>query len=451
MADPSLPGGDSTSALVNGTDVYSQASGGLTSSQKSDFQIGNGFFRKRWVPAPASTQASDGLGPLFNATSCQSCHIKDGRGNPPLTEQNNSPNNTGFVVRLSDESNVEVLHQQAAKLVKRNAGDPNYGSQLQDQSTSNVKHEGFILVTYNERDVPLADGGRVTLQQPSYKVVDLGFGPLFKRVRLLPRVAPPMIGLGLLEAIDEDAILALSDPEDSDSDGISGKPNWGLSLLDRQPYIGRFGWKANAPTITDQVASAFAADLGLSTPLLRVPHGDCTSSQSNCLRAATGESGQNPEVSKEIMDLVAFYSSNLAVPKRRDFANTEAGEQLFTDIGCAACHRPSWTTSAHTIPALRAQVIYPYTDLLLHDMGEGLADIGSEGLVNRREWRTQPLWGIGLAKQVNANVGFLHDGRARNVSEAILWHAGEGAKSQAQFIALSEKKRTLLLKFVNSL
>ncbi|MFT5275091.1 MAG: CxxC motif-containing protein (DUF1111 family) [Saprospiraceae bacterium] len=180
--------------------------------------------------------------------------LKDDRGNPPAVELDDLPNNTGFVVRLSDESKAEALNQLSTKLVRQNAGDPNYGAQLQDQSTSNVGHEGYVLASYNELEISLADGNITSIQQPSYRVINLGFGPLFKHVRLLPSVAPPMIGLGLLEAIDEDAILALATPEDKDRDGISGKPNWGVSLVDRQPYIVRFGWKANAPSISDQVS-----------------------------------------------------------------------------------------------------------------------------------------------------------------------------------------------------
>ncbi|MFT5275090.1 MAG: CxxC motif-containing protein (DUF1111 family) [Saprospiraceae bacterium] len=165
----------------------------------------------------------------------------------------------------------------------------------------------------------------------------------------------------------------------------------------------------------------------------------------------TGETGKNPEVSQEIMNLVVFYSSNLAVPKRREPTSNTIGKKLFDDIGCTACHQPSWVTSTGPNPTLHNQLIYPYSDLLFHDMGEGLADVGSEGLVNRREWRTQPLWGIGLAKQVNPQIVFLHDGRARNITEAILWHAGEVPNTQAKFISLSEQKRDQLLRFINSL
>ena len=453
-ADSNFPGGTATSSLIHGSNVFSQPSASLSTEDAFKFRIGDGFFRKRWIPAPASAKGSDGLGPLFNAISCQSCHIKDGRGAPPVTNTKNTPNDRGFVIQLQDESQSREVFNSGTRIIKENVGDPTYGRQFQDQASAGKQNEGYLFTQYDEIDVELNGGEQITLHRPQYQLVNLGFGPVFQRVRLLPRVAPPMIGLGLLDAVDESEILQFADPDDADNNGISGKPNWAFSFIHREVQIGRFGWKANSPSIKEQSAIAFSADLGLSTSLLSIPSGDCTEKQTECVNAQHGAAPGLNEVSDEILDLVAFYSSNLAVPTRRD-NKTELllqGEEVFHQIGCANCHRPSMTTSSsYPIKALRNQRIYPYSDLLLHDMGEGLADVGSEGLINRKEWRTQPLWGIGLAKIVNNDIGYLHDGRAKSIREAIVWHDGEAAESKKQFINLEPHSRNALIHFLKSI
>lgn len=271
-----------------------------------------------------------------------------------------------------------------------------------------------------------------------------------------PRIAPPMIGLGLLEAIPKADILASADPDDRDGDGISGKPNRVWSIEENALALGRFGWKAGNPTIMQQSADAAAHDIGIGSPLVPLGAGDCTTKETDCMSAPLGGPAKAPneELSKQLLKLIAFYARNLAVPARRSPADPDvlAGKTIFHNLGCASCHKPSFTTGMQTPDDhLANQKIWPYTDLLLHDMGEGLADGRPDGQADGREWRTAPLWGIGLTKTVNGHDFFLHDGRARGLIEAILWHGGEAKKARDAFAALPADERAKLIAFVNSL
>lgn len=258
-----------------------------------------------------------------------------------------------------------------------------------------------------------------------------------------------MIGLGLLEAIPGERLVALADPNDTDGDGISGRVSWAWSNAYQTLLPGRFGWKAGAATVRDQAAGAFSGDLGLSTNEHPAPYGDCTDTQTLC-RAALN--GGDPEVTPEMLDWVTFYSANLGVPQRQNPAKFAHGKAAFMDAGCARCHTPKHVTANLTDRDEHAlQLIYPYTDLLLHDMGEDLADNRPEGIANGREWRTPPLWGIGLFQQVNGHQQLLHDARARNVEEAILWHGGEGQSARDHYAAMDAATRQHLIDFVNSL
>ena len=318
------------------------------------------------------------------------------------------------------------------------------------------KPEGQLKIAYKEHKVKLAGGESVSLRAPSYSLTDLAYGPISPDIMVSPRVAPPMIGLGLLEAVPEEEILASADPDDADKDGISGKPNHVWSREHGKVMLGRFGWKAGVPTIAQQAAEAFNGDIGLSTTM--IPHGssDCTDKEKDCLDAPSGDSPkyQNVEVGDDLFKLVAFYSQNLAVPARRkpDDAQVLKGKELFYRIGCASCHQPKFLTGEVSgQPHLSRQLIYPYTDMLLHDTGEGLADNRPEGEASGNEWRTPPLWGIGLTKIVSGHTLFLHDGRARNLTEAILWHGGEAQASRDAFTKLSKADRDALIAFVSSL
>ncbi len=451
-----FPGGEATSkASVDNTNAFSASSANMPFERELDFKIGNAVFRRFWVQAPSSTKTSDGLGPLYNARSCQGCHLKDGRGMPPKA---NWPDDdaVSMFLRLSippqnDEQKVLLAANKANTIP-----EPTYGGQLQNFAIPGLAIEGRMHIEYRDVAVTLAGGETVMLRSPTYSITDLGYGPLHPDTMLSPRVAPPMIGLGLLELVPEADILAGADPDDADGDGISGRPNRVWSLTDNKVALGRFGWKAGAPSLGQQAAEAFAGDIGMATTMVKKPSGDCTAAQTACLNAPNGAPPNVPgvEIGDDLFKLVRFYSANLAVPPRRDAEKPDVlqGRQLFHTSGCAACHRPSFKTGESAEePHLSHQTIWPYSDLLLHDMGEGLADNRPEALATGREWRTAPLWGIGLTHVVSGHTQLLHDGRARNVTEAILWHGGEAQTARDAFAGLSKEDRDALVAFVNSL
>jgi CxxC motif-containing protein (DUF1111 family) len=447
------PGGATTPKELHGKNAFSQPAANLSLEERADFFIGNGLFKRLWVIAPSSTQAADGLGPLYNARSCQRCHLKDGRGHPPAGPDDSA---VSMFLRLSVPPDGADVQQDATARRESVVPEPTYGTQLQDLAIPGHKAEGRMVIDYEEVPVELASGEVVNLRKPTYSVADLGYGPMDPDVMLSPRVAQPMIGLGLLEAIPEEQILAHADPDDRDGDGISGRPNQVWSEQHDRPMLGRFGWKAGQPTLLQQSSSALAGDIGVSNPLAPFPWGECTEAETDCRTAPDGNSEQyeNLEAPSALMKKILFYVRHLAVPARRDLyeAQTLHGKELFYEAGCIACHVPKFVTSRDAAePALQHQLIWPYTDLLLHDMGEGLADHRPEGLADGREWRTQPLWGIGLTETVNGHTYFLHDGRARNLTEAILWHGGEAQASRDRFAAMTKEEREALIAFVNSL
>ncbi len=447
------PGGAATTKKNPGRNAFSQPSANLTFEQRADFFMGNGFFKRLWVTAPASTDSADGLGPLYNARACQRCHLKDGRGHPPEGPDDSA---VSMFLRLSippgNALERELLASRQAKVIP----EPTYGGQLQDLAIAGHKAEGRMAIRYEEQAIELAGGEIVHLRAPAYSVRDLGYGPLHPEVMLSPRVAPAMIGLGLLEAIAEEDILANADPDDEDGDGISGRPNRVWDLEKDAVTLGRFGWKAGNPTLHQQNSNAMAGDIGISNPLVPVSYGECTEAQRACRMAPHGDSERHGgfETGVEVMDKILFYSRNLAVPARRDIDDAEVllGKEKFYESGCIACHTPKFITPKVGVPDAQAfQLIWPYADLLLHDMGEGLADHRPEGDANGREWRTPPLWGIGLTETVNGHTYFLHDGRARNLKEAILWHDGEGADARQRFVDLAKPDREALIAFLKSL
>jgi CxxC motif-containing protein (DUF1111 family) len=448
-----LPGGKATvKKRVNG-DIFSFSAANLSFEQEERFKLGNALFRKLWVSSPSSTQASDGLGPLFNARGCQNCHLKDGRGHTPSGADDDA---VSMFLRLSVPAHTEAEREALADGSLLVIAEPTYGGQLQDFAVPGLGAEGRMVIAYAEEAVTLADGTVASLRRPAYSVADLGYGPMAADVMLSPRVTPQMIGLGLIEQIPPEDILAHADPDDVDGDGISGRPNLVRDRLSGEMTLGRFGWKAGAPSIRVQSAEAFAGDLGISTPLVMRPQGDCTAAQADCFALPTGEQERlgASEAPDPVLDLVTFYSQNLGVPQRRgaDDAEVLAGKAAFYGAGCASCHVPKYVTSrAGDNPALRFQLIWPYSDFLLHDMGPGLADHRPEGQADGYEWRTPPLWGIGLTETVSGHTEFLHDGRARNLTEAILWHGGEAQAARDGFAAMQRPEREALLKFVESL
>ncbi|MEM7058137.1 MAG: di-heme oxidoredictase family protein [Pseudomonadota bacterium] len=443
-------GGAATSTKFANKNAFSQSSANLPFEEELTFKVGNGLFKKLWVTAPSSNVASDGLGPLYNARSCQRCHLKDGRGHPPEGPQDNR---VSMLMRLSVPSDDAGLAAQIEGYLAT-APEPTYGGQLQDFSIAGHKAEGRIGISYEEIEVPLSGGETAHLRKPRYSIDNPGFGPMHADVMLSPRIAPPMIGLGLLEAIPSTDLLALADPDDADGDGISGRPNIVWSVEHNQPMLGRFGWKAGQPTMIQQSASAFAGDIGISTPLFPAGWGDCTAAQMACQGAPHGDAIAGIEVDEEVLDLVTFYSRNLAVPVRRDVSDPEVlrGKEVFYATDCTSCHTPKHVTHRLTDrPEHSFQLIWPYSDLLLHDMGEGLADNRPEARATGREWRTPPLWGIGLTETVNGHTYFLHDGRARNLLEAILWHGGEAQTQRDRLIEMPPEDRAALIRFLESL
>lgn len=431
-----LSGGQAT-IFDTTPNAFSQPIPGLERDQELLFFVGNSFFNQNWVTAPASTTARDGLGPFFNARSCASCHFKDGRGRPPTYVGEPS---TGFLVRLS----IPGTDLHGAQLP-----EPAYGDQLQDQAIAGLTAESTPRIVYEEITLTLPDGETVMLRQPVYQFDNLAYGPLHPETMLSPRVANQMIGMGLLEAVPETTILALADPTDQDGDGVSGRPNVVWDAFNSQMDLGRFGWKANQPSVLQQTAGAFLGDIGITTPLFTAEN--CTPVAVDCQTAVTGGT---PEIAPDDFLKVVLYASSLAVPARRDWDDPQVlqGKTLFNEIGCTACHTPLLQTGIHpSIPALSNQIIRPYTDLLLHDMGPGLADGRPDFQATGNEWRTPPLWGIGLIETVNGHTTFLHDGRARNLLEAVLWHGGEAQGAADRFMNLTATKRAALVRFLESL
>lgn len=394
------------------------------------FREGRKIFERNWYIVKQGRLL---LGPQFNAPSCKSCHQFDGRGRPPIN--NEKEDVSSLIVRLSIPHGTGTIPE------------PTYGEQLSYYAVADsVAPEGAIRISYEEIQGRFSDGSNYALRMPSYEFLNLGYGPLAPDVQSSPRVAPATFGLGLLEAIPEQSILALADPDDRNGDGISGRPNYVQDYRTGQEILGRFGWKANQPTVEQQIFKAFHADMGITSPAYQ---------DDNPLWRPTGNTTDvQPELEDKEFDALLFYMKLLAVPARRDWKNSTVlrGKTIFRSIGCAGCHAPQFVTGTmQGYPELSNQTIRPYTDMLLHDMGEGLADNRPDGRANGREWRTPPLWGIGLIKTVNEHTFFLHDGRARNLEEAVLWHGGEAEAAQNHYRRLRRDDRNALLAFLESL
>jgi len=399
-----------------------------------DFYVGQSFFKRPWVSAPASTKARDGLGPIFNANSCHSCHVRNGRGRLPEGKEKIR----SALIRLSTQD----------KKSQATIPNPIYGDQIQPYSLDNKIGEATPQFTYSEITGEFDDGESYTLIKPTVFFTDWQYGLPEGTLLTSIRVAPVLIGMGLLDAIPETTILTYSDPKDLNKDGISGRPNVVWDSQNQHTSLGRFGWKASQPSLSQQVASAFRNDMGITSELF--PDQPCSSLQFDCLNY---RHGGMPEIMADIFRKVVIYTALLAIPKQRKSQESliQQGQKLFDRLKCSACHRPAFKTGSRNLIELANQNIAPYTDLLLHDMGEGLAVHRPEFIANGREWRTPPLWGIGLIKKVNGHQHFLHDGRARGLMEAILWHGGEAEHSKQQVLKLTKSQRQVLLSFLQSL
>lgn len=391
---------------------------------------GDAAFEEAFVSAPANV--SGGLGPIFNSFSCVNCHPRDGRGRPPLP----------------GEQMKSMLLRVSVPGVNSNGGPnhvPGFGGQFQQRSNFGVKPEGNISISYTEVSGRYADGEEYFLRKPNFTLTNT-YIPLPPGVMTSARVAPPVFGLGLLEAIPESTIRSLADENDANGDGISGKVNMVYNVVSSKTEIGRFGWKANTPTLLQQVAGAYHEDIGITNPVFKVE--SCHTQEQD------DQFQDDPEISQEVLDAVTVYVQTLAVPARRNLNDpvNRRGEKLFVEANCGKCHIQELQTGNLTgVPEVSNQKIRPYTDLLLHDMGPGLADDRPDYLASGSEWRTPPLWGIGLAEVVNGYIFLLHDGRARSYEEAILWHGGEAEASKEFFRKLPKSDRDALISFIKSL
>lgn len=428
--NPEYQAGGATT--VNGffSDAFEQPCANLSDADLQKHLDADVAFEATFVTAPASINS--GLGPLFNQSSCVSCHARNGRGGFPADL---AADPGGLLIRLSLPG--AGAHGEPLAV-------PGFGGQLQTKAVWGKQPEATADVQWADELRQLADGATATLRRPVFSLKN-AYAPFPADALLSPRMAPPVFGLGLLEAIPEADLLASEDPDDRDGDGISGRANRVWDAQKSAPAIGRFGWKAGQPTLVQQSAGAYSGDMGVTSPLFPVENA-AGQPQADPL-------ADDPEIDQNTLELAAFYAQSLAVPAPRNLesADVAAGKRLFEKADCAKCHTPRQRSLGSDQAFLANQTFYPYTDLLLHDMGEGLADNRPEFAADGREWRTPPLWGIGLTRVVNGHSDFLHDGRARSLLEAILWHGGEAENSRKKVETMSTAEREQLVRFLEAL
>jgi len=405
---------------------------------EAEFLRGNRIFNANWAPPGRyDSEARDGLGPHYDALGCARCHVKNGRGRPPDPDRGDLGT---LILKIS---------QPGADPRRPPEPDPRYGGQLNYRAVAGLRPKGRIAISYEEVRGRFADDEAYSLRRPRFIVTEGAYGPFPAGLETSPRLPPPVIGLGLVEALSEDDLLARADPEDADGDGISGRANYVIDPEDGQHKIGRFGWKAGAASLRQQTAGALSNDMGVTSHIF--PRPNCPAAEPDC-RARAEDGG--PEIGEADFQSLVFYMQLLSPAGRRDAADPVVidGAELFEEIGCAACHTAQMTGGRHREAGVLSDLVFhPYSDFLLHDMGEALADGRREYLASGREWRTPPLWGLGRTREVNGHGFYLHDGRARGPAEAILWHGGEGAKARDAFLRLPKEKRKALLRFLGSL
>lgn len=430
LDDAAFYSGGGTTVFNDGSSAFENPSSNCNAQEFSLHAEGDVLFEATFVTAPSIVNS--GLGPVFNQNSCATCHPRNGSSPAPVTGNDLQ----GLLFRLSEPGTD--AHGGPKPLT-------GFGGQLQTKSIFNIQPEGKVNLNFATQVLSFLDGNTYELQKPLYSFYDT-YTPLPSSYSYSPRIAPRVIGLGLLEAVSDQTILMYEDENDNNGDGISGKANIVWNEVTQQMELGRFGWKATEPTLYQQSAKAYLGDMGITSPYF-LNENSFGQPQLDTLQ-------DDPEVSDDIVRKTAFYTQSLAVPARRNIysADVVLGENIFSAAKCNSCHRPSMVTGILTdVPSASNQQIFPYTDLLLHDMGPDLADNFSAFNATGTEWRTPPLWGMGLTHLINGHTNFLHDGRARNIMEAILWHGGEAEQSRNYVKALSATDRARLIKFLESL
>lgn len=420
--DPRLSGGMATTFSM-GSGAFGEMIKGMSSYDQLIHSIGDALFEQTFVSAPAPQ--FPGLGPLFNNVSCISCHHNDGKGTATAGFATSS-----LLTRISIPGTNAHGGPVAA---------PWFGTQLQDKAINGWQPEVKLDISYEEQTFTYPDGSTAQLRKPNYQLTN-AHQPLPAQYQISVRLAPPVFGLGLLDLIPESTLLAQADETDANGDGISGKANYIYNPINLKHVMGRYGLKANN-TLLLQIAGAFNEDMGITNPVF--PNENYSTSPS-----------YPTDIDDSMLNAVVFYLRTLAVPARRNVEDPQVqlGEKIFAQINCTSCHTPTFQTGVDVrLPMLSNQRIHPYTDLLLHDMGAGLADNRPDYLASGSEWKTPALWGIGLFPKTNGIPFYLHDGRARSIEEAILWHGGEAEKSKQKFTQLNTAERKALLKFIESL
>ncbi|MFW3405605.1 di-heme oxidoredictase family protein [Aliarcobacter butzleri] len=410
---------------------------GLNNEEHDKFMLGRSFFSIPWVEAPSVTTARDGLGPLFNANSCISCHPKNGRGT--LFTKNNLPSRA-LIARLSIKSDDSLEHKELLKY-QGFVPEPVYGNQLAINGIFGVDFEGKIKIDFEKKEVVFPDGEKQVLLKPKYSLTDLNYGDLHKDVNISYRIAQTLNGMGLIALISDEDILANEDVDDKDGDGISGRANWVYSKITKKTELGKYTWKASVAFLKEQIANAASNDIGLTTSVN--PSENCTDFQKACKNAPKAK--DSIDLPDERLDSIAFYLKNIKSYTPKNTKEYNEGLALFEAVSCSKCHITSFNTK-------EGFKISPFSDFLLHDMGEDLSDGRVEFLASQNEWRTAPLWGLALHKKINKEEPrLLHDGRARSYQEAILWHGGEAQNSKESYMNLPKEKREKLIKFLEEL
>ncbi len=442
--DPTLSAGSFTIKRFD-RQAFSEPAPVLTHKQRLIFMVGRSVFNRQWA-AITSLNGDWGLGPTFIADRCSACHVNTGRGSPP---------------KSSDEQLLSVLVRLSIPGTDEHGGPkphPNYGDQIQNRSMDGrnvdlayagtpVPNEADLFLDWEEQTVAFADGETVTLRKPKLRIENLKFGELGNDVMLSLRMAQPLVGIGFLDAVPEETVLAIAQKQRAQN--FNGRPNRVWDAVNKRMALGRYGWKANVPSLKQQIAAAALGDIGVNSNLF--PEQNCPPVQTICAKQLPGNF---PEIIDHEIDALELWLQGLAVPARRDVHDPEVrrGAALFSSAQCAVCHVSDLKTGNFPkLPQLSDQVFHAYTDMLLHDMGEGLADGRPDFAAGPRDWRTPALWGLGLSQTVSGSTAMMHDGRARDVTEAILWHGGEAQGAREAFRDMTKEEREALVKFLESI